>query len=98
MLFDLSIITNKDDMNTSNTPQSLNAYPFNVAATVRSPAEFSSGYKLDATAKSSASPSRQLTDAATPSTHQSATDAIEVARASIVRDFSALIEQQPRLL
>jgi len=98
MRFNLSIITSENDMNTSNTPQSFNAYPFHVAATVRSQAEFSSDYKLAVAAKSSASPSRDLTVAATPNTHQSATNAIEVARANIERDFSALIEQQPRLL
>lgn len=98
MRFNPSITTIKDDMNTSNTPQSLNAYPFNVAATVRSQAEFSSGYELDVAAKSFASRSRDLTVAATLSARQCATDAIQVARANIEREFSALIEQQPRLL
>jgi len=98
MRFNLSRFTNEAEMNTSNTLQSQNAYPFNGAATVRSLAEFLSDYELDVTAQPSASPSRDLTVAVTSNTYQSATEAIGEVRATIERDFSALIEQQPRLL
>ena len=97
MRYQLPILTNEAELNCPEL-QYRSAYPIRVAATVRSQAESSSGYELDAAAKPSAPPSRDLTVAATLNTHLSAIDAIGVARAHFERDFAALIEQEPRLV